>query len=173
MNDIMTELVSFSSFDDFSGVARSFSDLLSRSDNRDIALDFPGTVRRYSGDIEGVREELVKTANTAESGRKELFVVFDEGSVVGLSAVQRIKEPPANLPSDIPNISEFILQPFRGRGLGEASLRACLKIVDDRFDGYAYTEVRRENTVSRNMVEKVGFTAIASNEKLLWYIHEQ
>lgn len=168
----MSELISFSSIDDFSGVARSYSELLSREDNKDIGLIFPGTVRKYSGNPESVRENLVETANDCETGRRELFVVSDRGSVVGLSAIQRIDEPPVNLPSGTPNLSGFILNPFRGKGFGEESLRARLKIVDEHFDGYAYTEVRRENHVSRNMVEKVGLTAIASNEKFLWYVYD-
>ncbi len=167
----MAELVSFSSIDDFSEVARAYSELLSRKDNYDIGVVFPGTARRYTGDPESVQKELEITTNDCETGRREQFVVFSEGSVVGLSAIQRVKNPPANLPTGIPNLSGFILQPFRGKGIGEASLRKRLEIVDERFGGYGYTEVRRENTISQNMVEKVGFTAIASNEKLLWYIY--
>lgn len=169
----MTELVSFSSIDDFSTIARSYSNLLSRADNQDIGLDFPGTLRRYSGYVEGVQEELEKTANSCETGRREQFVVFDEGEVVGLSAVQRVKTPPADLPTDITNVSEFILQPFRGRGLGEATLRSCLQVVDENFEGYAYTEVRNNNAPSIKMVEKVGFVAIAGDEKFVWYVYVQ
>ncbi len=169
----MAELVSFSSIDDFSEVARSYSRLLAREDNRDIKVDFPETFHRYSGDPEIVRRELEETANACASGQREQFVVFNEGAVVGLSAVQRIQGPPVNLPEGIPNVSEFILRPFRGKGLGEASLRACLELVDESFGGHAYTRVRTENIVSRNMVEKVGFASITSDEKFIWYTYER
>lgn len=168
----MTGIVSFEDIQDMHSVAVDFSGALVRSDNIDIAKDFPGTVRRYTGDVESVYAELMKTSEQCQAGTREQFIVYAGNIAVGLSAIQLVDEPPEGIDESIPNLSGMIFNPWRGRGLGTLSLRYRLDIVDERFQGKAYSIVRKDNTISRKLVEASGLFAVKEDSTHLTYLYE-
>lgn len=165
----MAEFVPLQDVDDFHSIARDFSGLLRDKSNVDISLDFPGTLKRYSG--ENTLLELEKTAASCSQGEREQFIVLHKGKAVGLSAIQYVEDTPGVIPSTHPNLSGLICHPYRGIGLGKASLVHMLNIVDVRFDRQAYTEVRKENTISRSIVENTGMMAVSSSATSVHYLY--
>lgn len=169
----MTGIVSFENIRDMRSVAEDFSRSLALPDNDDIAKDFPGTVRRYSGDPEIVYDELVKTREQCERSVREQFIVYAGEIAVGLSAIQLVDEPPEGIEASIPNLSGMIFNPWRGKGFGSLSLRYRLDIVSDRFNGQAYSLVRKDNTVSQKLVESNGLFVVGETEERLTYLYDK
>lgn len=168
----MTEIVSFKNIDNMHSVAADFSRLLSRADNADIAVDFPGTARRYSGEVNSVHQELMKSKEQCEDGVREQFIVYAGKLAVGLSAIQLVDEPPEGISTETPNLSGMILNPWRGNGFGNVSLRHRLDIVDERFNGTAYSLVRKDNIISQNMVESNGLVIVGEDDTRFTYLYD-
>jgi hypothetical protein len=51
--------------DDLHAVASSFTELLNRSDNADIAAEFPGSFARYTGFVDVVTSNLLEVQNAS------------------------------------------------------------------------------------------------------------
>ena len=169
----MTGIVSFENIQDMHSVAKDFSSFLSHPDNADITKDFPGTVRRYTGDIEAVHSELVKTREQCQSGAREQFIVYAGEIAVGLSAIQLVDEPPEGIDVSVPNLSGMIFNPWRGKGFGSLSLKYRLDIVGERFSGRAYSLVRKDNIISQKLVESNGLVVVGEDEMRLTYLYDQ
>lgn len=71
---------------------------------------------------------------------------------MGLSAVQLVDEPPEGIGTDILNLSGMVFNPWRNKGFGSLSLRYRLDIVNERFNGKAYSLVRKDNSISQRLV---------------------
>ncbi|MFZ3010161.1 MAG: GNAT family N-acetyltransferase [Candidatus Microsaccharimonas sp.] len=169
----MTGIVSFENIQDMHSVAENFSSSLSHPDNADIAKDFPGTVRRYAGDVEDVYAELMKTREQCQDGTREQFIVYAGEIAVGLSAIQLVDEPPEGIDVGIPNLSGMIFSPWRGKGFGSLSLKYRLDIVDERFGGRAYSLVRKDNTISQKLVESNGLFVVGEDDMRLTYSYDR
>lgn len=169
----MTGIVSFENIKDMHSVAEDFSSALSRVDNGDIAKDFPGTVRRYSGDVESVSAELTKTREQCLAGTREQFIVYAGEVAVGLSAIQLVDKPPEGVDANVPNLSGMIFNPWRGKGFGSLSLQYRLDIVDERFGGRAYSLVRKDNIVSQKLVESNGLAVIGEDDTRFIYLYDR
>ena len=169
----MISVVSFEHIDDMHSVAEDFSGFLSRADNSDIALDFPGTVRRYSGDVDKAYQELMKTREQCQRGVREQFIVYAGKAAVGLSAIQLVDEPPEGIEPTLPNLSGMIFNPWRGKGLGSLSLRYRLNVVNERFNGQAYSVVRKANAASRRLVESHGLVIVGEDETRYTYLYDE
>lgn len=169
----MISVVSFEHIDDMHPIAEDFSSFLSQPNNSDIALDFPGTVRRYGSDVDTAYQELMKTREQCQQGVREQFIIYAGERAVGLSAIQLVDEPPEGIEPTIPNLSGMIFNPWRGKGLGSLSLRYRLNVVDERFNGRAYSVVRKANTVSQKLVESNGLVIVGEDESRLTYLYDQ
>ncbi len=167
----MTGIVSFENIQDMHSVAENFSSSLSSPDNADIAKDFPGTVRRYTGDVDHIYTELTKTREQCQSGVREQFIVYAGEIAVGLSAIQLVDTPPEGIDASVPNLSGMIFNPWRGKGFGTLSLKYRLDIVDERFDGRAYSLVRKDNIVSRKLVESNGLVVVGEDDTRFTYLY--
>lgn len=169
----MSEIIPFRSIKDFRPIARDFHELLNLPENADIALDFPESVARYANDLEQSAQELALVADQCEDGAYEQSIIYDGMRAVGLATIQRVDDTPEAVPSGTPNISEFICRPHRGLGLGQLSLRHHLDIIDHRFEGIAFAEVRRENEIPQHIVEKLGLVAVSADKKYIQYLYRQ
>jgi hypothetical protein len=169
----MTGIVSFENIQNMQSVAENFSSSLSRPDNADISKDFPGTVRRYSGNVENVYTELMKTREQCQSGTREQFIVYAGEIAVGLSAIQLVDEPPEGIDVSVPNLSGMIFNPWRGKGFGSLSLKYRLDIVKERFNGRAYSLVRKDNSVSQKLVESNGLVIVGQDDMRFTYLYNR
>jgi hypothetical protein len=167
----MNKVMAFQDIENLRSVAEDFSLLLSRGDNTDIAIDFPGTMRRYTGDTSNVHNELLKTKEHCRPGIREQFIVFAGEIAVGLSAIQLVDEPPEGIDAEIPNLSGLIANPWRSLGLGKLSLRHRLDIADNRFNSQAYSLVRKNNAISQKLVESNGLKIVGEDESHFVYLY--
>lgn len=143
--------------DDLKSVALDLSELLASSDNADIKIHFPVTVRRHTGDLAVVHRNLIESAQACEPGRREQFIIFSGVRAVGMSVVTLLPEVPKQVDKTWPNLSGFICQPFRGQGLGRISMERRMIAVRDDFDNHAWTYVRKGNSPAEHLVTDVGF----------------
>lgn len=160
-------------------VAETFADRLPRPDNADIFEAFPAVKERYGSGRDNAIENLFKAQQMYEQGVQEHFVVFRgimprhsarrtlDLDAVGYSRIS-INAPeyiPKGIKLDVPNTSGFILEPDRGKRLGEFSLEERVDILDRRFGGNAWTLVKRGNVPSERNIQKFGFNFIRSRVK--------
>lgn len=131
--------------------------------NVDIAFEFPNTVARYNSDIPATFQNLLEATDSCAPGEKEIFTAHIGPWVVGMGWVQRSDETPKIAPKDWPNLSFFVCKPFRGRGVGTQLLAHGLDIVDERFDGTAWTRVKKTNNPSNAVVTQGGFKRAGSH----------
>jgi RimJ/RimL family protein N-acetyltransferase len=167
----MIGIVSFEDIKNIEPIARDFSRSLALPDNADIATEFPGTARRYSGDRENVHAELLKTQEQCQKGIREQFIIFAGQTAVGLSAIQLVDQPPEGIEQTVPNLSGLIFNPWRGKGFGSLSLKYRLDIINERFNGKAYSLVRKDNVISQKLVEASGLTIVGEDESKLTYLY--
>jgi hypothetical protein len=90
----------------------------------------------------------------------EQFAVYSGNTTVGLCVISTLADIPPDVDHARPNFSGFIFHQWRGRGLGQLSLKAALHAADERFEGKAWTTVRVANDVSQNNVQKGGFRRV-------------
>ena len=153
----MNRFVSIDNVQDIHLVADDLRSLLLRDDNADISLEFPNLVENYTRDTNSVIQELEAARERYSVGMHEKFIIFAGERAVGLSIITHSARRPRSIQQGVPNLSGFIANPYRGIGLGRASLEARIKIVDERFGQRAWTSVRHANYISKNLVESVGF----------------
>lgn len=92
-----------------------------------------------------------------ELGERERFVTFAGFTAVGLSGVEKVAFLPDGIDPESPNVWSFILNPWRGKGIGTQVMSARMRVVDERFNGIAATVVRPENKPSQKSLKRVGF----------------
>lgn len=142
---------------DFESVAIDLNDLLQRPDNADLSQDFTGVHTSYTGDIWKVKQKLEAIPLTCTPGVKEQFIIFAGPQAVGMSIVTTITTVPAEVDPTWPNVSGFICNPYRGRGLGLLSIERRMQAVRQNFGNHAWTFVRKGNVPSEKLVARVGF----------------
>jgi hypothetical protein len=125
--------------------------------NTDLSIHFPDTVHRYSGELDGVQSSLLETMNKCVAGKREQFVTFCGKQAVGMSTVTNQNEAPEAVNPNWPNVSEFIFRPYRDTRLGTLTVRNCIEVVKERFDGRAWTYVRKGNVPAEQLVQQAGF----------------
>jgi hypothetical protein len=152
-------------------VARDLADLLARADNLDIAAEFPGTVARYSGDPHKVLQNLRATQESCQLGVQQQFIAFSGRRAVGMSAVRIADEVPEAVDPSWPNISGFVCNPYRNRGIGRLSLIARLGVVKEQFGGHAWAKVKKTNVVSQRMVTHAGFVEVGEEADSCIYVY--
>jgi hypothetical protein len=156
----MNFIKNISDFDDFAVVAHDISALLRMPENHDIAIDFPGSVARYSRDVDEVVAEFQKTQQACRPGVRQQFIAMAGDRAVGMSVIQLAGEVPEGIDASWPNVSGFVCNPYRNQGIGRLSLLARLQVADEQFGGRAWTKVRNDNAFSRRMVTHAGFVPV-------------
>lgn len=150
--------------EDLPYVADEMCKLLQQPCNRDIADEFPQTVRKYGTSPEQALQHFEEAQDICQIGERELFIIFLGRQVVGLSLVTKLPAVPDIIPLSWPNLSGYIAHPYRGQGLGRFSLENRLNIVDEHFGGHAWTLVRDTNTASQRLVTSVGLARVKAPE---------
>lgn len=166
----------FQEIESFDSIAKDFTSLLPRDDNADIKREFPGTVRKYGENMSLAIENLEETSRHMKLGEREQFIVMMGDKAVGLCLITAQIENPPGVDPSWPNISGFIMNPYRGQGLGRFSIEERMKIVKQNFGDHAWTFVTNGNVRSEHLVQDVGFQKtdlqIAGNEGRTLYIYE-
>lgn len=145
-------------------VACDLAELLTRSDNVDIAREFPASVDRYTGDVEAVAYNLEAARDGCEPGVRQQFIAFAGDRAVGMSVVRLIDKVPDVIETGWPNLSGFVCNPFRNRGIGRLSLLERLRVVDEQFGGNAWTKVKKTNPFSNIMVSHAGLELVGVDD---------
>lgn len=153
----MNELQPFSSIKSFQQIAEDFNTHLARGDNQDVATEFPATVVRYGSGVDEAVHNLEEARGLYETGSREQFIVLSGKRAVGLCLITNQIDNPPGINDSWPNISGFIMNPFRGRGLGRFSIEERMKVVEENFGNHAWTFVRDGNDHSEHLVMSVGF----------------
>jgi len=73
---------------DLEALARDLSALLAMPANADIADEFPGSVARYTGDLQTVQCNLAETVKNCAPGARQQFIAFSGSKAVGLSVIR-------------------------------------------------------------------------------------
>lgn len=159
----MNTVRSIAEIDDFRNIAWDMSDLLTRPGNADIALEFPKTTSSYTGSIVDVVINLQKAQAECVSGVRQQFIAFAGEYAVGMSVIRFADDLPNGITLDGPNLSGFVCKPYRNRGIGRLSLIERLKVVDEQFDGRAWTKVGKTNEFSNRMVIHAGLDLVGED----------
>lgn len=158
---------------DIQQVALDLRRLLLLEENSDIKNDFPSIVKRYTASFDSAVEALNNGRKSFLEGQQEQFIVFSGGAAVGMSIVTNSIETPEGIDPSWPNLSGFIANPYRKRGLGRLSLQRRLQSVRYNFDGHAWTLVRIGNEASERLVSNQGFirtsTTLGDRALYLWH----
>lgn len=125
--------------------------------NEDIGIHFPGTVSRYTGSFDTVAANIREAAEQCETGKREQFIAFSGGVAVGMSIVTNQIDTPEGVDSTWPNLSGFVLNPYRSQGIGRLAIEHRIKVVERNFGGHAWTYVRKGNVPAEKIVTGVGF----------------
>lgn len=141
-------------------IATDLAELLARPDNADVAVEFPVTAARYSGDIQEVVRKLQQAQEDCSPGVRQQFIAFAGEQAVGMSVVCFADELPDGIDPSWPNLSGFICNPYRNQGLGRLSLLQRLQTVDEQFGGRAWTRIKKTNVFSNRMVTHAGLSLI-------------
>jgi hypothetical protein len=152
----MNSIKNIAEIEDFHPIARSFAELLVNRDNADIGLEFPATAARYTGDISAIVSRLREAQTDCVPGTRQQFIAFAGENAVGMSVIRFADELPKVIGQNCPNLSGFVCHPYRNRGIGRLSLIERLRVVDEQFDGYAWTKVSKVNEYSNRMVACAG-----------------
>lgn len=153
----MNRLQPFQEIDSFTQIARDFNTHLRRDDNADIQQQFPGTVKRYASGEDMAIENLESVLEYVELGKHEQFIVYFGEIAAGLCVVSNQTKCPPNVDPSWPNLSGFIMNPFRGIGLGRFSIEQRMGVVKEDFGDRAWTLVKDGNERSEHLVLDVGF----------------
>jgi predicted acetyltransferase len=153
----MNRLLPFQEISSVDSIAEDFNALLALEGNDDIRRDFPATVNRYGNGVEHAVESFEKTRELMRIGGREQFIVMAGARAVGLCLISTQIEQPPGLDTTWPNISGFVMNPFRGQGIGRFSIEERMKVVEQHFDNHAWTFVRDGNAPSEHLVLDVGF----------------
>lgn len=156
-NYTMNRVVALTEIADFTIPAEDISTLLKRTDNIDIAHEFPDTVARYGGTALEAKVNLEAAARLYATGSREQFIIFSGEKAVGMCLITNQIDTPTGINPDAPNISGFVANPFRNQGLGRISIEERMKVVKKNFNNRAWTFVRDDNLVSEHLVLSVGF----------------
>jgi hypothetical protein len=153
----MNRIIRLSELPHLESVAHDIREQLSDPINQDLNIHFKGTVARYTGEEDEVLTNLEEARDLCETGKREQFIVFAGEKAVGMSIVTNQVTPPDGIDETWPNISGFICNPYRSLGLGRLSIQHRMKIVDNNFDGHAWTYVRKGNVPAEKIVLAAGF----------------
>lgn len=153
----MNKLTPLTEIMDFTDAAQDLSILLKRSDNTDIADEFPPTVSRYGGTASEAIVHMKEARDLCEVGSREQFIVYAGERAVGMCIITNQIAIPDGINPNAPNVSGFISNPFRGRGLGRFSIEERMKIVEKNFNNRAWTFVKDSNLTSEHLVISAGF----------------
>ena len=154
------EIRKLSDIDDMRSVSMDLTELLKNDANHDIVDDFPNTVARYVENPEIALETLTTSKSQIVTGKTEMFIALVGERAVGLSIVTNEIMAPIGVDPSHPNLSGFVCVPFRGHGIGRLSLEARIKVVNENFNGNAWTFVARNNSISKHLITSVGFIEI-------------
>jgi hypothetical protein len=160
----MKRLVPLGEVSSLHSIAVDFNDILSRKDNADIADEFPATVARYGHGVRRAVINLTEASASCVKGERELFLPHLGEQVVGLCIVTKFDEVPDGVDTEWPNLSGFIMNPYRGLGLGRFSLEQRLEVVTNNFGNNAWTLVTEGNEVSEHLVQSVGFRKVPNTK---------
>lgn len=153
----MNRLVPLTEIDSFAAAAEAFNEHLGKEYNQDVADEFSDTVENYTAGIEATVANLEKARDLFEVGKREQFIVESGGRVVGLCLITNQIDIPPGIDTTWPNISGFIMNPYRGKGLGRFSIEARMKVIERDFGNHAWTFVKDSNDRSEHLVTSVGF----------------
>ena len=156
-NRSMNRIVRLTEIDDFTAPAEDLSTLLKRADNIDVEQEFPPTVARYGGLASQAKANLETAASLYEIGSREQFIVFSGKKAVGMCLITNQIDIPDGINPNVPNISGFVANPFRNKGIGRVSIEERMKVVEKNFNNSAWTFVRDDNVISEHLVLSVGF----------------
>ncbi len=159
----------FSEITDFRNIAMDFTELLSQPDNADIALEFPSTVQKYTGDIDEVASNLLNAQSECIPGERQQFVGFVGERAIGMSVIRFVDEVPDGVESTWPNISGFVCNPYRNNGIAKRGLSEELDVVEEQFGGNAWTRIKKQNAPSRRVATLGGFSLIGEDADGLIY----
>ena len=154
---MQAKLVPYNKIEDFTEIADNLKDSLVRKDNTDIADEFPNTFKAHTDDIPVVITNLEKSRNLCDIGKHEQFIVFCGHRAVGLCVVTCELDVPKGVRPSTPNLSGFIVNPYRAIGLGRFSIEERMKVVEENFHNRAWTVVQDGNLPSEHLVTSVGF----------------
>jgi GNAT superfamily N-acetyltransferase len=154
----MLSIQSIQNLESYMPVATDISSLLRHPTNEDIKIHFPGTVDRYTGTLNEVEANLREAADQCEIGTREQFIAFSGEIAIGMSIVTNQIKPPDGIDESWPNLSGFVLNPYRNRGIGRLAMERRIEIVEQNFGGHAWTYVRKGNIPAEKIVSSVGFT---------------
>lgn len=162
-----TRLIPVGEVADYSSVARDLTPALALPENADIDREFPRTIARLGTTHQGAVEDLQKTAERCEVGVHEVFVAYVGSTAVGLSWITAKGTPPVSIedPSS-PNISGFIVNPWRNSGYGREFSVGILKIVNQNFGGRAWTLIDKSNDASAALARSVGFELMPKDSSI-------
>jgi GNAT superfamily N-acetyltransferase len=150
-------------------LARDLSSLLSDPQNEDISLDFPGSVARYNGEFTQVMKNLDDAVADCVPGKRQQFIAYSDTRAVGMSVIRLAHTVPEKINSSWPNVSLLICHPYRRQGIGRLSIEASLRAVDQHFGGVAWTEVRKANVASMQLVNSAGFQPVSETAQKVAY----
>lgn len=153
----MNRFTPLTEINSFAEIATDFNDFLPRHDNQDVKLEFPTTVKNYGMGVESAIRNLEEARNLYKTGEREQFIISSGERAVGLCIITSQLKQPLGIDASWPNISGFIVNPFRGRGLGRFSIEERMKVVENNFNNHAWTFVRHGNKRSEHLVLSVGF----------------
>lgn len=153
----MNHLRPLQEIESFQTIAEDFDAYLDRQDNNDIAGEFPATVRRYGSGVQAAIDNFEEARELTKIGEREQFIVTMGEQAVGLCLITSQIDNPPGIDESWPNISGFIMNPFRGQGLGRFSIEQRMKVIQERFDDHAWTFVRDGNVRSEHLVLSAGF----------------
>jgi hypothetical protein len=156
---------------DLQAVAEDIADLLEQTSNADIAVEFPSSVAAYTGDINKVVDNLIAVQGESYPGVRQQFIACSGLRAVGMSVVRFADKVPDGVDIGWPNVSGFVCNPFRGRGIGRLSLMKRLEAIDAQFGGSAWTRIKVHNVHSQQMVEHAGFVQIGMDTEGLIYTY--
>lgn len=153
---MILDTVPFVDIDDTYKVAEELNAQLTDETNSDIAVEFPDTVERYTGEVEVVASNLSRTISECRTGMREQFLTVVDGEVAGMYVVRLVDETPWGIPSNSPNLSGYIARPWRGSGIATFVMKRQLETVNDSFGGIAHTLIRPENIPSLTLARRNG-----------------
>lgn len=152
----MDRITPYTEIESFENIAKDFNELLIRDDNQDIVAEFPW-VSKYSMGIDKTIDNFENTRDLCKPGEREQFIISFGEKAVGLGLINNQQDSPPGIDDSWPNISGYIMNPYRGRGLGRFSIEHRMKIIEQNFGNHAWTLVRDDNVRSEHLVSSVGF----------------
>lgn len=156
----------------FSKLAQDLAKLLTSPENADIAVEFPMSFERYTGNLAKVENNLKVAAEASLRGMRQQFVAFAGDVAVGMSIIQVAEAGLDDINPNWPNVSTFICNPYRASGLGRLSMKTLLRVANEQFDGKAWTRVAKTNLPSKKLVEAAGFLESGLSDQHIFYTYD-